>query len=208
MNNTIPTGFDKTLALKLANDSMLAYVQMNDPVNFIMPPGYTLVAAFTGDVLGHTELMGYLMKSATDAVLAFRGTDDFPDAMADMRYTQAAFPFVATAGLTHAGFTAVYQSARPAVQAAVKSLPAGITLYITGHSLGGAVATLAALDIAANTAFKSPIVYTIASPRVGTAELRKPIRQRHRHQPDAKLARGEHARPGAALAAQRYLRSA
>jgi len=34
-------------------------------------------------------------------------------------------------------------------------------------SLGGALATLLALDVAANTAFKNPTVYTYASPRTG-----------------------------------------
>ena len=54
-----------------------------------MPPGYTLVAPFTADVFGNVEPFGYVMQSATDAVLAFRGTDDFPDAIADIRYNQA-----------------------------------------------------------------------------------------------------------------------
>jgi triacylglycerol lipase len=107
------------------------------------------------------------MKSATDAVLAFRGTSDFPDDIADIRFNQAPYPFDPNAGLSHIGFTHVYASCRAAVIAAVNALPAGITLYITGHSLGGAVATLAALDVAANTRFNQPIIYTIASPRAG-----------------------------------------
>jgi pimeloyl-ACP methyl ester carboxylesterase len=44
------------------------------------------------------------------------------------------------------------------------------SLTICGHSLGGALATLLALDLAANTkvpAFRSPVVYTYASPRTG-----------------------------------------
>jgi pimeloyl-ACP methyl ester carboxylesterase len=41
------------------------------------------------------------------------------------------------------------------------------SLTICGHSLGGALVTLLALDVAANTMFKSPIVYTYASPRTG-----------------------------------------
>jgi triacylglycerol lipase len=164
---TIPSGFDKALALKLANASLLAYNQLGDPAQFTMPPGYTLVAQFTADVLGHNELFGFLMKSATDAVLAFRGTDDFPDDIADIRYNQAPYPYDSNAGLTHIGFTYVYESCRAAVIAAVTALPGGLTLYITGHSLGGAVATLAALDVAVNSPFKQPIVYTIASPRVG-----------------------------------------
>ena len=132
-----------------------------------MPPGYTLVEQFTADVLGHSELLGYLMTSASDAVLAFRGTDDFPDDIADSRFNQAPYPFDSNAGLTHVGFTDVYASCRDAVIAGVSALPAGIMLYITGHSLGGAVATLAALDVAVNTPLRRPIIYTIASPRVG-----------------------------------------
>ena len=47
------------------------------------------------------------------------------------------------------------------------SKPIG-SLYICGHSLGAAVATLLALDIAHNNKdFPEPIVYTFASPRVG-----------------------------------------
>jgi triacylglycerol lipase len=171
MASAIPPGFDKSLALKLANDSLLAYTQLNDPSQFIMPPGYMLLAEFVADVFGNFEPFGYLMQSATDAVLAFRGTDDFPDAIADIRYNQAPYPYDASAGATHIGFTTVYGSTRDAVQAAVTALPAGITLCITGHSLGGAVATLAAIDIAANTTFTSPIIYTIASPRVGNPDF-------------------------------------
>jgi triacylglycerol lipase len=164
---TIPAGFDKALALKLANASMLAYNQLGDPARFTMPPGYSLVAQFTADVLGHHELFGFLMMSATDAVLAFRGTDDFPDDIADIRFDQAPYPYDSNAGMTHVGFTYVYESCRAAVIAATTALPAGIKLFITGHSLGGAVATLAALDVAVNTPFAQPIIYTIASPRVG-----------------------------------------
>ena len=41
------------------------------------------------------------------------------------------------------------------------------TLRITGHSLGSALATLLALDVAGNKVFATPSVYTFASPRVG-----------------------------------------
>ena len=41
------------------------------------------------------------------------------------------------------------------------------TLRITGHSLGAALVTMLALDVAGNGVFATPVVYTFGSPRVG-----------------------------------------
>jgi hypothetical protein len=42
---------------------------------------------------------------------------------------------------------------------------------VCGHSLGGALATLLGLDVAVNTIFKNPTVYTYASPRTGDSSF-------------------------------------
>jgi triacylglycerol lipase len=167
----LPPGYDNSLALMLANACQLAYTQLDNPPQFAPPPGYRIEAEFDADVLGNHERIGFLMISNTDAILAFRGTADFPDAIADIRALQVPYPYDASAGMSHAGFTEIYQSAREAVKAAVSALPQGLTLYVTGHSLGGALAVLAALDIAVNTSFHVPIMYTLAGPRVGDPEF-------------------------------------
>jgi triacylglycerol lipase len=46
--------------------------------------------------------------------------------------------------------------------------PAGLPIVVTGHSLGGALATLLVADLAANTPLK-PQAWTFASPNVGDA---------------------------------------
>jgi triacylglycerol lipase len=159
-------GYDNDLALSLAAACQLAYQMMADP-NAAAPDGYQVQARFTADLFGQMEVIGYVMSSAANVVLAFRGTDSTPDFISDISYAEVDFPFVPASGQVHEGFLGVYQSCRAQILPALQALPAQLPLFITGHSLGGAMATLAAFDIAVNTPFTAPVVYTFASPRVG-----------------------------------------
>lgn len=114
---------------------------------------------------------------AGDVVIAIRGTEGIQEWIHDAQFLMVPCPFLASAGHTEDGFTAMYLSMTtsldPASPAIVKALPklafpnALTSLTICGHSLGGALATLLALDVAANSQFKNPSVYTYASPRTG-----------------------------------------
>jgi hypothetical protein len=114
---------------------------------------------------------------AGDVVIAIRGTEGIQEWVHDAEFLQVPCPFLATAGHTEDGFTAMYQSLQtgtaagsPSVVKALTTLPFTrkvSSLTICGHSLGGSLATLLALDVAANTAFNDPTVYTYASPRTG-----------------------------------------
>jgi predicted lipase len=114
-------------------------------------------------------------------VVAIRGTEGILEWVHDAEFLQVTCPFLAGAGHTEDGFTASYNSLRtgvaadsPSVVAALATLtfpqPVG-PVTICGHSLGGALATLLALDVAANSAIKDPTAYTYASPRVGDASF-------------------------------------
>jgi pimeloyl-ACP methyl ester carboxylesterase len=112
-----------------------------------------------------------------NAVVAIRGTEGILEWAQDARFLAVKCPFLAGAGYTEDGFTAVYQSLRIAADfnsvRLVNALPglafpqAVASMTICGHSLGGAIATLLALDVASNTKFAHPVAYTYASPRVG-----------------------------------------
>jgi pimeloyl-ACP methyl ester carboxylesterase len=114
-----------------------------------------------------------------DIAIAIRSTEGIMEWIQDTQFLYVTCPFLAEAGLTEDGFTAMYLSLRtdPApgssVVQALATLPFPLpatSLTICGHSLGGALATLLALDVAANTAnttFKEPAIYTYASPRTG-----------------------------------------
>jgi len=112
-----------------------------------------------------------------DVVVAIRGTEGILEWFHDAEFLQVTCPFLAGSGHTEDGFTAMYLSlttdaspGSPSVVQALATLPYPLpvtSVTICGHSLGGALATLLALDVAANTVFKTPKVYTYASPRTG-----------------------------------------
>ena len=112
-----------------------------------------------------------------DVVIAIRGTEGILEWIADAEFLLKNCPFLAGAGQTEDGFTDMYSSLctgsaanSPSVVNSLSTLPfpqPASSLTICGHSLGGALATLLALDVAANTTFKTPTVFTYASPRTG-----------------------------------------
>ena len=116
-----------------------------------------------------------------DVVIAIRGTEGILEWINDIEFLQVTCPFLAGAGRTEDGFTAMYSSLRtgdaddsPTVVSALATLayPQPVSsVTICGHSLGGALVTLLALDVAANTTFKDPTVYTYASPRTGDSSF-------------------------------------
>lgn len=74
-------------------------------------------------------------------------------------------------GNVHRGFHQCYGSVRPALRSFLEAhATAKVHIRVTGHSLGGALASLAAMDIATGgLPYRSLEVFTYASPRVGTA---------------------------------------
>lgn len=135
-----------------------------------LPAGFKLSGSFKG-LAGVTEKkeenFGYLAESADRLILAFRGSDSIPNLDSDFDLFQVPFPYVLNSGLSHRGITKVYQSLRENVIELIHQLPKEKPLYITGHSLGGDLSIMAALDLAANTHRKDSIVYTYAAGRPG-----------------------------------------
>lgn len=152
---------------------------------------YTVVATVYGNDLA-TDVnparaaqivsFGFIAQDAAgNAVVSIRGTEGILEWLQDARFLAVKCPFLTGAGCTEDGFTAVYESLRvspdPASARVVEALPKlafprPITsLTLCGHSLGGALVTLCALDIAANTQFKHPMVYSYASPRTGDSSF-------------------------------------
>jgi hypothetical protein len=115
-----------------------------------------------------------------EAVIAIRGTEGIHEWVQDAQFDTVPCKLLPGAGETEDGFTDMYNSfgvSAPGGQAVTAALATIFgtrqvnSLTVSGHSLGGALATLQALDAAANSKFKNPTVYTYASPRTGDAQF-------------------------------------
>lgn len=169
-------------ALQLGRFVLAAYdlFTANDPPGFAPPDGYSLVSKIYADDITDGvpdyKVFGFIARSGSDVIVAIRGTEGVLEWIMDALFLPVPFPYV-SAGRTERGFTDFYSSfhtgpdsSTPRVVDALRGLTADgtvQTLRITGHSLGSALATLLAIDVAGNGVFASPTVYTFASPRVG-----------------------------------------
>lgn len=132
---------------------------------------------------GNTRVsIGFVLQASAsgDVVVAIRGTEGIQEWIHDAQFLPCPCPFLPSGGQTEDGFTDMYRSLRTGLDTASPTLtqalpklqfPRAVTsVTICGHSLGGALATLLALDVAVNTHF-TPTVYTYASPRTGDPQF-------------------------------------
>jgi len=169
------SGFHNRTAIFLAAVCSQTYAHFNNPNGkFVIPKSYELVTDIRARSLtGAAEKFGFILQSDSHVIVAFRGTSTTTDWISDAMASQAKFKCVNHSGYSHRGFSKIYYSARETVLSAISGLSADKSLFVTGHSLGGALATLCALDVAANSFYDHPVVYTFASPRVGDPTFAK-----------------------------------
>lgn len=173
--------FSPDQAIELGGFVLAAYKQFLDPASFVLPAGYSLVTTIYADDITDGDptyfKFGFIARSGSDVVVAIRGTEGILEWIRDIEFRPVPFAAYPAAGSVEHGFLDFYESfhtgpssASPKVVDAISALvdAGGVTsLRITGHSLGSALATMLAIDIAGHGVFVNPVVYTFASPRVG-----------------------------------------
>lgn len=121
-------------------------------------------------VFGDNNLFGGLEREDATGTgfVVFRGTQTVGDWAENARFLAVPFKEVAGAPAVHLGFHRVYQLVRKSLtsQLAALNFAAGLNrVIVTGHSLGGAVASLSALDLASHGVLPNVECCTFASPR-------------------------------------------
>ncbi|MPZ21124.1 MAG: hypothetical protein GEV06_24980 [Luteitalea sp.] len=120
------------------------------------------------------EKFGLIVSEvATGSLLVvIRGTLVIDEWLKNFKAIPNPYDFVPDFGLVHLGFEAVYGSVRNSIFNTLSAQPPTSRVTLVGHSLGGAMATLAAPDIMINLARQLVDVFTVGGPRVGKPNFR------------------------------------
>lgn len=159
-------GYNRSNARWLAEFSRLMYVRDANARRPFLPPGITEEALEGTD---RTEVA--IFRAPGFDVLAFRGTQiDSPTGFLYDVFTGTSvplpLPWPPHAGRVHRSIADELLRVWPQIEAKLLALPRPQPLFFTGHSLGGAMATLAS----AVSRKRTPrATYTFGAPRVGEA---------------------------------------
>ena len=119
------------------------------------------------------DVCAFVASSPQYNLLAFRGTQDPQDWMEDVYCTPVRFDWIFQAapavGEIHAGFGHTLADKLANITQTLAGRDQGKALLITGHSLGGALAALAAAYLNLVGASVRPVtgIYTFGQPRIG-----------------------------------------
>ena len=147
-------------SLLFAELARVAYLEEDSATEEVAPIGLTETLFLERD-----GSQAYVFRSPTDTIVACRGTE--PDEWNDIRADANAMMAVAeTAGHVHRGFKREVDDLWPELEQELKTNTK--TLWFTGHSLGGAMATICAGRCYLSSIPSNPeALFTFGSPRVG-----------------------------------------
>lgn len=165
------TGYSPTLAYWMAEAAELAYQTPAEIERTARAWGFDRVRHHEGSFTPPFPLedtQAFTMASDQMIITGFRGTEvnEIQDWLCDA--TTPPWPGPAGKGFVHYGFAEALDSIEPQVRAAITEFHDNDqTIWFTGHSLGGALAALAAMSLH----FEEPSlladgVYTFGQPRV------------------------------------------
>jgi triacylglycerol lipase len=153
--------------LVFANISTITYEDPKQAKSKFKSFGFDIVEFF--NIKG---AQAYLLKDMNGIhVLSFRGTEvtQKSDVLADLK---AGKNIEACGGKVHVGFKGEIDKLWPSIEKAIANVG---SLFVTGHSLGAAMATVAASRMQS----KVTTLVTFGSPRVGNAEFVESLTVEH-----------------------------
>ena len=174
---------DRTAAF-LAKLAMLAYIAFEDDAKRKILEGmlsHGRVKLLETISIADTEAM--VAETDKFVVVAFRGTSSRAQLMTDMqaRLNVARVAVDGRCVRVHAGFYAAFRKIESKLREVLTAQDEAKAVYLTGHSLGGALALVAAAAFGGNDKLGDRIaaVYTFGAPRVGGADFPNLVKAPH-----------------------------
>ena len=159
IDSLLGSGFDWHTALCLGLASELAY---SDPAAV---RSRALAWGFRDCAFVEVRAaQGFLASSDAVVLVSFRGTESTADWLSNLKVVPQSAPGL---GRVHAGFWGQFKALQPQLESRLAERQ-GVPLVITGHSLGGAIAVLAAATWAGSRPVQA--LYTYGQPAVAQAE--------------------------------------
>lgn len=159
----------------LCEHALLAYSDAKE-VQSVLRPWYGSVTPAQDDA---SSGFAYLARASDYAVLAFRGTevfrpgDPYPklravlgDWISDAALARRRWQ---GAGTAHRGFILAFEALWRHIETLLGMLPEELPVYCCGHSLGGALAVLAALRLHDRNRHRCLHLLTLGQPAIGDA---------------------------------------
>ena len=159
--------FDKNKALGYARLSQFAYQPYSEVQTEL--PNYNLVAVMQ-IFDSSTDTNGFIASNDTTVVVAFRGTKSFTNFLTDAKFIRKRIDSDGQS-FAHRGFVTALEAVYASIENKIKPDIGEKELYITGHSLGGALATLTTYRISRKYDIAQPIQYVYGCPPVGDINL-------------------------------------
>ncbi len=154
------TGFTWSTALSLVLASQLSYRN----ASVVETTAKTDWKLSTCKFLEAEATQCFIASSADVVLIAFRGTESLGDWLGNLNTFPKSRPY----GTVHRGFYFAFQDVRPQLEDELREF-AGRSLLLTGHSLGGALATIAAAEWQGGYSIKG--IYTYGQPAVGRGQF-------------------------------------
>ena len=110
--------------------------------------------------------IGFVAQRNNSYFLILRGTQTVNEWIRNISISLSPYP-ISGYGRVHSGFLQMYRQMRKDIMESLSRIDSKGKLYVAGHSLGGALTTLALPDIEATMNRKISALYTYGSPRVG-----------------------------------------
>ena len=167
--------YDPMDALSFAVASHLTYSSQKRVLGLLKAWGFTNTEYVDVKRGRDIDTQAFVAGNGKSILIAFRGSESSADWMTNIQATTAPGPFPGTR--VHRGFQDALYPAMLSVYRALRDMQdKGQEVWLTGHSLGGALAVLTAAMLCDNDVKVSGI-YTYGAPRVGNGAFARELDQ-------------------------------